>query len=152
MMIVNPLVSMIEESIRLKDSAQEILSEAIGGTTLTRMERLVLIFICESEELMTAPRIGRHSGHSRQVIQRAATQLETLGLIEKIDNPDHKTAALLKPTVEGLKFEKRVRTSLDTIINGILTDSELKMCERITRDIRKLKEKIEQYQTESGSR
>lgn len=150
-MITNPLVHMIEESIRLKDSAQDILSGAVGGTTLTRLERLVLIFICESDELMTAPQIGRHSGHSRQVIHRAAGQLESLGLIEKFDNPDHKTAALLKPTVKGLEFQNKMRTTMDSIISGLLTRDELQVCERIAEEICQLREKIERYDSEGLS-
>lgn len=147
-MHTNPLIAMIEESIRLKDSAQEILSEAIEGTSLTRMERLVLIFVCGSEELMTAPQIGRHSGHTRQVIQRAATQLEQLGLIEKVANPDHKTAALLKATEAGLAYESNVRTTLESLINGIVSDKDLQACERMTKEMRKLRAKIENYESD----
>lgn len=144
----NPLVMMIEESIRLKESAQVILSEAIEGTSLTRLERLVLMFICENEELMTVPQIGRHSGHTRQVVQRVANQLEALGLIRKLDNPHHKTAALLQATAKGLKFERNMKATLDDIIGGIFTASDLKACERITRDLNKLKIKLERYQPE----
>ena len=142
----NPLVALIEESIRLKDSAQFILSESVGGTTLTRIERLVLIMITESDTPMTSSQMSRHLGHSRQVVQRAVNRLLELELIGKLPNPDHKTSPLLEPTAKGMKFEEQLGATLVDIVDSLLTDDDIKMCRRINRDLSKLRQLIENYQ------
>ena len=145
----NPLVALIEESIRLKDSAQVILTEAVSGTTLTRLERLVLIMITESDVPMTASQISRHLGHSRQVIQRAANQLLELKLIRKLPNPDHKTSPLLEATSKGLEYEHKLGDKLLTIVDSLLSDSDKKMCWRISKELKKLRVLLETYESES---
>jgi len=145
----NPLVALIEESILLKDSAQVILTEAVGGTTLTRVERLVLIMITESDTPMTASQISRHVGHARQVIQRAANQLINLNLIKKLPNPHHRTSPLLEATKKGQEFEKQLGQKLINIVDSLLTDSDVKMCQRISKDIKTLRLLLEAYQSET---
>lgn len=142
----NPLVALIEESIRLKDSAQFILSESVGGTTLTRLERLVLIMITESDSPMTASQISRHLGHSRQVVQRAVNRLLELELIGKLANPDHKSSPLLESTVKGVEFEQKLGETLITIVGSLLSASDIARCQRISRDLKKLRLIIEAHQ------
>jgi len=139
----NPLVMLIEESIRLKDSAQLILSGAMGSTSLSRIERLVLIMIAEADAPMTASQMGRHLGHSRQVIQRAANQLAGLGLLEKVPNPDHKASSLFVATAEGLAFEAQLGEALDGMVHTLLTEQDMKLCVRLTRDLHRLRTLIE---------
>jgi len=146
----NPLITLLEESIRFKESAQVILSEAIGGTALTRLERLILIAITESDVLQTAPQIGRTLGHSRQVVQKAANKLLELGLVRKLPNPDHKSAALFEPTAAGMKFEKQVGDTLEDIVKRVFTDKDLKLCERMARDIYKLRLLVESFEANTG--
>ena len=146
----NPLVALIEESIRLKDSAQTILSESVSGTSLTRLERLVLIMIAESDMAMTASQISRQLGHSRQVIQRAVNQLLDLELIRKLPNPDHKTSPLLETTEEGVEFERELGEKLIAIVDALLSSKDVEMCRRISKDLRKLRTLIEDYQIGNG--
>ncbi len=143
----NPLVMLLDESIRLRDSAQCILSEALGGKVLTRLERLALISITEAGHPLTISQLGRNLGHSRQVMQRAVNQLIDLGFLKKMENPDHKTAALLEPTAKGLKFEREMGEKLVHIVNGLLSEADLKMCRNVYRDLRKLRAVIEAYET-----
>lgn len=144
----NPLVALIEESIRLKDSAQFILTEAVGGTTLTRLERLVLIMITESDDPMTASQISRHLGHPRQVVQRAVNRLLELKLIRKLPNPDHKTSPLLEATTQGVDFENQLGERLINIVDSLLSEKDIKMCQRISKDIKKLRALLESYQAQ----
>lgn len=146
----NPLVALIEESIRLKDSAQDILSDAVGSATLTRMERLILIMITESDAAMTASQISRHLGHSRQVVNRAANQLLELKLIRKLPNPDHKTAPLMVATSKGIEYENQLGEKMVNIVDSLLSESEKKMCLRIAKDLNKLRTRLENYQKENS--
>lgn len=68
---------------------------------LTEVENIVLTAVTGARTPPTVPQIGRSLGHPRQVIQRAADSLVARGLLEWRDNPDHKRARLLNPTVEG---------------------------------------------------
>jgi len=145
----NPLVMVIEESIRLKDSAQVILSEAMEGAHLSRIERLVLLMITEADAPMTASQMARALGHTRQVIQRAANQLVALRLIKKLPNPEHKASSLFEPTPEGLDYEAQLGSSLQKIVASLLSEKDAAMCLRLSRELRKLREAIEAYQPDS---
>ncbi len=148
----NPLVSMIEESILLKDSAQRILSKELSGPSLTRLEGLVLVSVVGAEQPQTAPQIGRALSSSRQVIGRAANRLEELGLIRKLPNPDHKTAPLLEPTREGRKYEKQLGSAFDRIVDDIVSGPDLKKCEQIAKDMSRLRALLEEYEAQGISK
>lgn len=139
----NPLVELIEESIRLRDCAQEILSEPFADYTLTRLEGLTLLALTESGKRLTVPQIGRNLGHSRQVIQRAVKRLEELGLVEKLSNPDHKTADLIVPTKAGQDYDSELAQRLRSTVESLFTETEMKSCKRITRELRKFRAVIE---------
>lgn len=143
----NALVALIEESIALKDSAQSILSGAIEDTSLSRLERLVLMTTVESDRALTAAQVGRILGHSRQAVKLATARLLDLEFIRKTPNPEHKTASLLEPTPKGIKFEAQVAATLEEIVSSIFSDKNLRKCERMTRDMRNLKTLIETSQS-----
>ena len=50
---------------------------------------------------MTVAQIARRMGLTRQAVQRIAGDLEAGGFVEFIDNPDHRTAKLMRLTAEG---------------------------------------------------
>ncbi len=143
----NPLVAMIEESILLKDNAQRILSKALSGPSLSRLEGLVLVSVVEADQPQTVPQIGRALSSSRQVVHRAANRLKELGFVRKLQNPDHKTAPLLEPTAAGIKYEKQLGTAFDKIVDGIVSETDLRKCERMAADIRRLRALLEEYET-----
>ncbi len=139
----NPLVELIEESILLRDTAQEILSEPLADYTLTRLEGLTLLALTESGDRLTVPQIGRALGHSRQVIQRAVRRLHELGLVNKLPNPDHKTADLIEPTEAGLAYDSQLAHRLRSLVENLFTETEMESCKRITRELRKFRAVIE---------
>lgn len=134
---------LIEESILLRNSAQEIFSSALDGPNLSRLEGLILLAIIEAGQPLTAPQVGRNLGHTRQVVQRAANRLVDLGLLQKLPNPDHKTAALFDATADGRARQADTGAAMVALVNELLTESDIKACRRMYRDIRRIREKIE---------
>ena len=146
----NPLVMLIEEAIRLRDSAQEILSVALEGPSLSRLEGLILLAITESDQPQTAPQVGRVLGHSRQVVQRAANHLVELGLLQKLPNPDHKTAHLLEVTDAGKQHHASTGNGMLTLVSTLFSEQEQQKCLRLSRDLRHIRNIIESYQTDQN--
>jgi DNA-binding MarR family transcriptional regulator len=72
-------------------------------------EGMILGTIVMATEPLTAPRIARGMGYSRQAVHRVAQSLETQGLIEMADNPDHKSAKLLRPTTLGVSVIEKAK-------------------------------------------
>ncbi|MBV9510989.1 MAG: MarR family transcriptional regulator [Caulobacteraceae bacterium] len=93
------LIDLIDEIIRgrtrLPGAAafhDRVELQGLAGTVLTAV---VL------GEKPTVPQIGRSLGYPRQTIQRQADLLVELGLVEFVENPDHKRARRLVATAEG---------------------------------------------------
>lgn len=61
----------------------------------------VLTAVVRAEYPPTVSQIGRSLGYPRQTIQRHADALIGDGLIDAINNPDHKRAKRLEPTEAG---------------------------------------------------
>jgi DNA-binding MarR family transcriptional regulator len=67
----------------------------------------VLTAVVRAERPPTVPQIGRSLGYPRQTIQRHVDTLIDDGLVEAIDNPDHKRAKRLEPTSAGRALYKQ---------------------------------------------
>ncbi|WP_170201605.1 MarR family winged helix-turn-helix transcriptional regulator [Actinocorallia herbida] len=72
-----------------------------AGEGLTGAQLLVLTAVVRGDRPPTVPQIARSLGHSRQAVQRLADALVEIGMVEAVDNPDHKRARLLVPTERG---------------------------------------------------
>jgi DNA-binding MarR family transcriptional regulator len=87
----------------------------------------------------TVPQIARSLGHSRQAVQRLADALVALGMVDTIDNPDHKRARLLVPTRRGREAYEAAdavsRTWADEVAAG-LDPADLAAATRTLREIR----------------
>ena len=136
---------LIEESILLRDSAQEILSQNFAGQELSRIEGLVLTAIAENDRAMTAPQVGRILGHSRQVMKRAVDSLVEQQLVEKHENPDHKTAMLLTLTPRGKEYTENTGKILVDVVSSLLTDADIELCQKMGRELKRLRGLIEDY-------
>lgn len=149
----NPLIALIEECIQLRDIAQDVLSNSTGASQLSRLDGLVLLSIAEAGVPLTAAQIGRNLGHSRQVIQRIGNELLDLGLLQRIPNPDHKTAPLLQLTPKGRKLEKDMGDGVLKLVRTLFTEADLKRCRRLAKDVRKMRLMIETYEPrQSGNK
>src|SRR5690349_13099555 len=54
----------------------------------------------------TVPQIGRSLGYPRQTIQRQAELLAARGLLDFVDNPDHKRARRIVATPAGVAMQR----------------------------------------------
>jgi DNA-binding MarR family transcriptional regulator len=111
----HPLVGLVDETIRLNARLRSVFGTARAGCALNDSEHMVLNAVVEAAQAPTVAQIGRSLGHARQLVQRAANALRDAGLIEGIDNPDHKRAALLRPTAAGLDLKRAIDARADAI-------------------------------------
>lgn len=115
------LVLLFDAVARLHGRLRESFSDARAGSGLADMEHTVLAAVAEAPRAPTVPQIGRALGHPRQVIQRAANTLLDKGLIALAANPDHKRAALLVATAEGLAVQAAANARAGRIATDLLT-------------------------------
>ena len=104
--LASELQRMIAECLRLQGRLANVLGPIKDSADLSGVERLTLCAIVDAGAPATVPQIGRSLGHARQVIQRAARELERRGFVETRDNPSHKRASFLVATERGRAFKQ----------------------------------------------
>ena len=109
------------------NSEGDKLSEPYG---LSSARWKVMGAIARSSQLLTVPEIGRSMGQSRQATQRLVDVMSKGGLLELIDNPNHKRAKYIELTKEGRRiydelYEKQRPWALEGARK--LTETELEM-------------------------
>lgn len=96
------VVELVDEVLRLRGRIVAATKHLTDGTDVRGMVHgLVLNAVVCALEPPTVPRIARSLGYARQVVQRAADELEQDGLIALQDNPHHKKAMCLVATEKG---------------------------------------------------
>ena len=83
---------------------------------------------------MTVAKLARSRPIARQWIQRLANQLTTDGLIEFVDNPDHKRAKLMRITPSGQKLLQRIGAAYEIWIGEMERDFDERAV-RVTLDL-----------------
>lgn len=120
----HPLVGLVDETIRLNSRLRSVFGTARAGCALNDSEHMVLNAVVEAGRkegrAATVAQIGRSMGHARQLVQRAANALRDAGLIESFDNPDHKRAALLRPTPAGVALKREIDARADAIAEQLV--------------------------------
>jgi DNA-binding MarR family transcriptional regulator len=96
----HPLEHLVDEVLRTAGRLLVATSTSVGGG-LSGPQMLVLSAVVRADAPPTVPQIGRSLGHSRQAVQRLADGLRERGLIERLDNPEHKRARRLVATARG---------------------------------------------------
>jgi DNA-binding MarR family transcriptional regulator len=96
----NALEYLFDEVLRTAGRLIAATPTSAGGG-LTGSQNLVLSAVVRAERPPTVPQIARSLGHSRQSVQRLADVLVDRGLVDTIENPDHKRARRLVPTTVG---------------------------------------------------
>lgn len=143
--IHHPVIALIDEVIRVNSrlrSAFEGITETSG---LNSMQLTVLTAVVESKMPPTVPQIGRSLGHPRQVINRAAKVLLDQGLIDALDNPDHKRAPLLMATGAGKQLKKKVDANAESAADELMTSIDAATVRKLTKDLQGLRKKIEDH-------
>lgn len=74
--------------------------EAMAAQAGQTQARWQVMWIVATGDL-TVPQVARRLGISRQGVQRVASELSADGVLELVDNPDHKTSPLLRLTDRG---------------------------------------------------
>jgi DNA-binding MarR family transcriptional regulator len=67
-----------------------------------------------TDPYMTVARAARRMGLSRQAVQKTANELDELGCIEFVENPDHKTSPLIHVTDIGVELRERLHRRAET--------------------------------------
>lgn len=97
--------------------------EAMAAQAGQTQARWQVMWIVATGDL-TVPQVARRLGISRQGVQRVASELSADGMLEFVDNPDHKTSPLLRLTERG-------RASLAEI-NGVADLTHKRMLEHFS--------------------
>jgi DNA-binding MarR family transcriptional regulator len=106
---LHPLSALIDEILRTRGRLVTT-TPALGTEEgLTGSQSLVLASVIRAVQPPTVPQIGRSLGYTRQAVQRTADALADRGLIEFVDNPDHKRARRLVPTEDGRAVDEAVQ-------------------------------------------
>ncbi len=118
-----PLSAIVDEIMRARGRLLSATADFGAAEGLTGSQNTVLTAVAEAVRPPTVPQIGRSLGHTRQAIQQIADSLVAQGLIEAVDNPDHKRAKLLRLTERGHEVhaavERRSRAWQVRIAEGI---------------------------------
>lgn len=141
----HPVVALTDEVLRLNSRLRTLFVGITETTGLSSMQFTVLTAVCESKAPPTVPQIGRSLGNPRQVIQRAANVLVDEGLIEMIDNPNHKRAPLLVATANGKKLKSEADLKALKFADGLLNSIDLADCESLTEALHQMRGKIETH-------
>lgn len=141
----NPFVEMIDEILRMGGRLRTVFGDVSADAGLSAMETTVLTAVAESRFPPTVPQIGRSLGHPRQVIQRAVNALVDAGLLETSDNPEHKRARLLAPTVEGWRVKRAADARANQTAELLLKEMNPDLCREITQDLRQVRAVIERH-------
>jgi DNA-binding MarR family transcriptional regulator len=97
----HPLARLVDEVLRCHGRLLTATAGIGAEDALTGAQLLVLTAVVRADRPPTVPQIGRSLGHSRQAVQRLADALVERGLIETLENPDHKRARRLVATADG---------------------------------------------------
>jgi DNA-binding MarR family transcriptional regulator len=96
----------------------------------------------DEEGPMTVAALARSRPVARQWIQRLANQLDKQGLIEFIDNPEHKRAKLMRITPAGTKLLRRIGAAFDGWANEMKKDFDERAMRTTFATLRKLRERF----------
>ncbi|MCT2400006.1 MarR family winged helix-turn-helix transcriptional regulator [Novosphingobium mangrovi (ex Huang et al. 2023)] len=139
----HPLVGLVDETIRLNSRLRSAFAAARADSALNDSEQMVLNAVVEAEKAPTVAQIGRSMGQARQLVQRAANSLRESGLIEMVDNPDHKRAPLLRATQPGLALKRELDARAEAIAEDLLPAADLETVREATRALRTIRRKLE---------
>jgi DNA-binding MarR family transcriptional regulator len=127
------LAALIDEATRMRGRSASLFAAINAETGLTDIEMTVLNAVAGASTAPTVPRIGRSLGHPRQVIQRAANTLTSMGLVAPEPNPDHKRALLLTLTPQGRAVKRKADTLARRLAEPVIRNLEAAALEAAVR-------------------
>lgn len=150
--LVPELQSLIAECYMLHGRLSSVFGAIKDSANLSGMEALTLYAIVNSEKPVTVPQIGRALGHARQVIQRAARELEQRGLVTTRENPGHKRAAFLVPTDAGRALKEGFDMAGHEVAKTLAGDMDLETIRATYAGLHQLRRNVEARDRELYSR
>lgn len=143
----HPLVALIDETIRLNSRLRSVFAQSRHYSELNESEHMVLNAVVEAERIdrraPTVAQIGRSMGQARQLVQRAANSLRDAGLIESVENPDHKRAPLFRPTAAGVALKREIDLQADAIAEELLPELDAEVIRAVAAALRDVRKQIE---------
>jgi DNA-binding MarR family transcriptional regulator len=104
------LTSLIVEVFKLNGRLIAAGDQLVKGLGLTSARWQVLGALALSRTPQTVADIGRAMGLTRQSVQRLTNELIQTGLLQRIDNPRHARAPLIRLTASGQKtYDEAIR-------------------------------------------
>ncbi len=103
---------------RLFQQLRETSDQLLTGTGINSSQRAVLEFLIKDGE-QTVSSMAKDKNVSRQHIQKVVNVLLEQGLIQAMDNPEHKRSPLMKATANGKKLFQRVAAKESELIKSI---------------------------------
>ena len=144
------LIGLVDEVTRLEARLKTVFGDARRESGLGQSEMTVLNAVVEADRPPTVAQIGRFRGQPRQLIQRAANILLDSGLIEAVPNPNHKRAALLRPTPAGTALKREVDDRADAIAAEVAEGLDTEQVRVATAALNAIRKGIEARQREQG--
>jgi DNA-binding MarR family transcriptional regulator len=145
------LIALVDELSRLRGrlvSAFRPVRERHGCSDLDMM---VLSAVAGAATPPTVSRIGRSLGHPRQVVQRIADDLTRRGLVDWLDNPEHKRARLLVLTETGGALKREADKEGLRAANDLTDGIDPQVLETAVRSLHAIRERIEMNLRERDS-
>ena len=132
------LTDLVLETFRLNGALLVWGDELVRDLGLTSARWQVLGAVALEGRPLTVAQAARRMGLSRQAVQRVANDLEKLGLLAFLDNPDHKRAKLVALSEQGQAAydqadarDARWVNDLGAAVDGETAEAALKLMKTI---------------------
>lgn len=141
----DPFIRLINEVLRIHGRTRAVFYGVELETGLPVMELSVLASVAEGRGPLTVSELGRSLGHPRQVIQRAANQLVSAGLLRFEHNPRHKRAKVLTITPDGTALKARADARAELIAREIVSVLGKEICGQSVAQLRQVRMAMDRW-------
>ena len=112
--------------------------DVAGEEALSSALWQVLGAVALADAPLTVPQIARRMGRTRQSVQASVDRLRALGVVESLDNPDHRRSPLHRPTDDGrrrfARLQRRPARWVDELTAGMKA-ADLATAARVLREL-----------------
>jgi len=144
-------VDLLDEILRIEGRFKSAFADFRRAINLNESELRLLNALCEAETSATVSQVARSIGHARQLIQRSANSLLGMGLIETLPNPDHKRAALLRPTRHGWELKHQVNARAQAMADALRDHVDVDAIYLAIDSLRAVRKALEVHQRPSNT-
>lgn len=130
---LNSLGALVVEIFRLNGALLAQGDRMSGDLGMTSARWQVLGALELAQQPLTVAKIARNMGLTRQSVQRTVNELDAARFVSFSDNPDHRRARLVAPTVKGRKVYREIMRRQAEWAERVLAGAALS--ERRVRDI-----------------